>query len=74
MLAADWQNPLLPVDVNGDTVVAAQDALIVINELDSPKISGSGGALPALGPGSRRRPTSMFRAMAASHAGRTDGH
>ncbi|HEY2411363.1 MAG TPA: FG-GAP-like repeat-containing protein [Pirellulaceae bacterium] len=48
MLAADWQNPLLPVDVNGDAVVTPLDALNVINELNNPKISGAGGTLPNL--------------------------
>jgi hypothetical protein len=32
MLSADWQNSILPEDVNGDSVVSPVDALLVINE------------------------------------------
>ena len=29
-----WQNPLLPADVNADTFVSPQDALLIINDLN----------------------------------------
>lgn len=34
LLAADWQNSVLPVDVDSNQIVTALDALIVINELN----------------------------------------
>ncbi|MCO6458207.1 MAG: hypothetical protein J5I93_23115 [Pirellulaceae bacterium] len=47
-LIRNWQNPVLPVDVNNDGLVAPVDALVVINVLNS---SGSGPlSLPPLPP------------------------
>ena len=34
LLAADWRNPLISIDTNGDQSVSAVDALIAINELN----------------------------------------
>jgi RHS repeat-associated protein len=34
LLAADWQNPARPTDVNNDMAVSPLDALLVINELN----------------------------------------
>lgn len=42
-----WQNALVNCDVDGDTVVAPIDVLLIINELNDPKVILAGGALPA---------------------------
>jgi Ca2+-binding RTX toxin-like protein len=34
-LASDWQNPLMPLDVNNDGFIAPIDALVVINDLNA---------------------------------------
>ncbi len=34
MLASDWQNPILPTDVNGDQFTSPIDALVIINKLN----------------------------------------
>ena len=42
LLAADWQNPLNPYDVDAtgsDVEVTASDVLMIINELNAPKIA-----------------------------------
>lgn len=41
-----WQNSLRPIDVSADTLVSPVDALLVINELNSPAIGDSSGRLP----------------------------
>ena len=50
MLASDWQNPLLPQDVNANDltpIVSPIDALFVINELNQRKSSSTfDGKLP----------------------------
>ena len=48
LLAADWQNPIEPLDVDGSSgTTSPLDALLVINELTSPSISEPGtGRLP----------------------------
>jgi RHS repeat-associated protein len=51
MLASDWQNPYLPADVSGEDgqpLVTPIDALLVINEINAPRLSGPGGVLPEL--------------------------
>ena len=54
LLAADWQNPVDVYDVDAaesSVAVTPLDALLVINELNSPSISDPlTGALPTLGP------------------------
>lgn len=41
-----WQNPINPLDVNGDTCVSAIDVSILINELNRPFITDGRGNLP----------------------------
>ncbi len=36
----DWQNPLLPLDVNADNIISPGDLLILINELNHPDYLG----------------------------------
>ncbi len=54
LLAADWQNPVNPLDVDASETaepVSPLDALLVINELNFPTISdATTGRLPELGP------------------------
>ncbi len=54
LLAADWQNPLDPMDVDAAEsafAVTPIDALLVINELNDPVLADpTTGRLPALGP------------------------
>ena len=38
MLAADWQNPIVLLDVSGDGLVSPLDALLGVNEINSPQI------------------------------------
>lgn len=46
LLAGDWQNPFVALDVSGNGVVFPADALLVINELNNRTISQANGALP----------------------------
>ena len=53
LLAADWQNPINPVDVDAnesaEVAVTPIDALLVINEINDPQYSDpSTGALPSM--------------------------
>jgi len=41
-----WQNPINPLDVNGDTCVSATDVSILINELNRPFVTDGRGNLP----------------------------
>ena len=41
-----WQNSRNPLDVTNDGFVVPQDALVIINELNTPVFSGLGGKLP----------------------------
>jgi Dockerin type I domain len=60
MLAADWQNPINPLDVDGQDgpdPVTPRDALLVINELTSRRHSDrETGSLPSLHPGTQPPP------------------
>src|SRR6187397_151219 len=47
VLASNWQNPFVARDVSGDGIVVAQDALIIINELNQHTVSLANGALPS---------------------------
>ena len=43
LLAADWQNPIDPLDVDGSNdAISPLDALLVINELSAPSVSEPG--------------------------------
>ena len=44
-----WQNPALPSDVNADRLVVAGDVLLIINEINDPRISVLDGSLPTTG-------------------------
>src|SRR5262245_45714085 len=46
LLDGSWQNPYVTRDVSGDGVVVPLDALMVINEVNRPSISGPNGELP----------------------------
>ena len=41
-----WQNEANSLDVDNDKLVAPMDALLIINELNDPQVSGPGGKLP----------------------------
>ena len=49
MLAADWQNPLNQLDIDADGVVAPRDVLLIVNELNSRRITNDSGDLPDRG-------------------------
>lgn len=42
---AAWQNPAIATDVSGDRLVVPNDVLLVINEINVPKVSASDGKL-----------------------------
>lgn len=46
LVTASWQNVNQPMDVSGDRQITALDALLLINELNSRRISGLSGQLP----------------------------
>ncbi len=51
LLASDWQNPLVPTDVNNDRVVSALDTLLVINKLNDEGgtvLPGTSGSAPGV--------------------------
>lgn len=45
-----WRNDAVPLDVNDDAVVAPIDALLVINELNTPTLTGEEFRLPHIRP------------------------
>jgi hypothetical protein len=45
--AFPWQNSSDRLDANTDSSVSPIDALVIINELNDPMVSGAGGLLPA---------------------------
>ena len=45
VLAIDWQNPLNAMDVTADGLVDPFDVLVVVNELNDPRLSDSRGRL-----------------------------
>ncbi len=47
-LPSSWQNPVRPLDVSDDQSISPLDALLVINELNLPKISNGQGMLPSI--------------------------
>ena len=46
LLAADWQNPFNPRDVDGNQVVTPRDALLQIDELNQRTLINESGRLP----------------------------
>lgn len=46
LAVASWQNTTQPVDINGDGRITALDALLLINELNSRRVSTATGQLP----------------------------
>ncbi len=46
---ANWQNPILSMDVNGSGDINPLDALLVINELNGHVLSDANGELPNIG-------------------------
>ena len=45
-LVASWQNVTQPMDVSGDRHITALDALLLVNELNSHRLTSSTGQLP----------------------------
>ncbi len=45
-----WQNPIMPLSVDGDLVIAPIDALLIINELNVSTVRATDGRLPDVPP------------------------
>ena len=47
MATAIWHNAVQPLDVDGvDRIISPLDVLQIVNEINAPKFSNAGGALP----------------------------
>ena len=54
-----WQNAVRPLDVNDDGVIAPNDVLLIINELNSHRLSAADGKLPPTRP-ANQNPVQMI--------------